>query len=127
VAAAAIVGPWVLGRAMPGQSPGHGLVIVLAVGAALWQCALLAHKTLEIAGRSRLMLRLIVLAAAATAALNTVLVPTIGVLGAATAFTLGAACYTLACLSVGPRMMREFAAAAYRDPAAWRPAEMGAK
>jgi O-antigen/teichoic acid export membrane protein len=117
LAASAIAGPWMLGKAMSGDGPNRGLVIVLATGAALWQFALLAHKGLEIAGRSVLMLRLIVLAAAVSAALSTVLVPAIGVLGAATAFTLGAACYTIACLLVGPRMLRGYVAAAHRDPA----------
>ncbi|NES15482.1 MULTISPECIES: lipopolysaccharide biosynthesis protein [Micromonospora] len=105
VAGAALLGPWVVDRLVPGQPPPRGLIIVLSLGAALWQFALMGHKKLEIAGRSRLMLGLLVAAVALTAGLEVVLVRLAGQTGAATALTVGAGCYTAACLLIGPRVL----------------------
>jgi O-antigen/teichoic acid export membrane protein len=116
VVGAAVVGPWVLGLLVPGNSLGRGAITLLAVGAALWQCALLAHKTLEIAGRSKLMLGVLLVAAVTTAGLDVLLVPFAGITGAAAAFALGAALYTGTCLVVGPPLLRRHAAVDERSP-----------
>ncbi|SCF28226.1 Membrane protein involved in the export of O-antigen and teichoic acid [Micromonospora viridifaciens] len=105
VAGAAALGPWAINRLVPGQPPPRSLIIVLSLGAALWQFALMAHKKLEIAGRSRLMLGLMIAAVALTAGLDVLLVTVAGQTGAAIAFMLGAACYTIACLLIGPRIL----------------------
>jgi O-antigen/teichoic acid export membrane protein len=111
VAATAFLGPWVLGILVPGRTPTPGSLILLAIGAALWQGALLAHKTLEIAGCSKLMLGLMVVAAVLTVSLDLALVPLAGVAGAAAAFVGGAACYVSACLLIGPGVIRRYVAA----------------
>lgn len=112
----AAVGPWILGAALSGPPPGTALVGVLAVGAALWQFALLAHKPLEIAERGPLMLRLIVVSVVVTAALDAVLVPAWGLPGAAAGFTAGAAAYTIACVRLGPRVLGAYALVSTRAP-----------
>ena len=101
VAGVALLGPWLLPRLIPVDSPGRGLLAVLAIGAALWQCALLTQKTLEMSGRSLLMLGLLLLAAAITVGLDVVLVPAAGPAGAAAAFATGAACYVVGCGVMG--------------------------
>jgi O-antigen/teichoic acid export membrane protein len=114
VVATTFLGPRVLRILVPGPTLGRGPLVLLAVGAALWQCALLAHKTLEIAGRSKLMFGLMFVAAALTVVLDLALVPLAGPTGAAAAFAGGAACYAGACLLIGPGVLRRYAAAERR-------------
>ena len=105
VAGVTVLGPWLLPRLVPGSNPGRGLLLMLAVGAALWQCALLTQKPLEMSGRSRPMLCLLLLAAAVTVGLDAAIVPVLGASGAAVAFASGAACYTAGCAVMGGRDM----------------------
>jgi Na+-driven multidrug efflux pump len=68
---------------------------------------LLAQKVLEMSGRSRLMMTLMILAAAVTVALDAALVPVMGPNGAAFALASGAAFYTFGCLRWGRRVLRD--------------------
>ncbi len=106
VAAMMLAGPWIFGIAIGGAAPSRILLVLLTVGGAVWQYALLAHKPLEIAGRGRLMLTLLAGASTAAFLADLALVEIVGVEGAAAGFTLGAAVYTLACLTIGPKALR---------------------
>lgn len=101
----AVCGPWAVELLVPGTETTRLVMILIALGAGLWQCALLAHKTLEMADRSKLMLGLMLLAVVVTLAADILLVPLFGLAGAAGAFALGALCYTATCLLAGLRTL----------------------
>lgn len=101
--ATAVLGPWAADLLVPGTGATRLVMILIALGAGLWQCALLAHKTLEMTDRSRFMLGLMLLAVVVTLVADLLLVPPFGLAGAAGAFALGALCYTATCLLAGAR------------------------
>lgn len=67
--------------------------VIILVGAGAWQLALVAHKPLEAAGRSRTMLVLLAGCSVGTVALDLALVGRWGEMGVAAAFASGALAY----------------------------------
>ena len=86
----------------PGADPSFTTVVLpLLIGGFLWQFALLAHKPLELAGRTRWMLALASLALTVHVAANYFLLPIFGVVVAAYALVASGATYALLSLLMG--------------------------
>jgi O-antigen/teichoic acid export membrane protein len=117
LAGVAAAGPALLHLVIPGPPPSRALLVLLTLGAGLWQLGLLAHKPFEVANRNGTMLGLAVLAASLTLGLNLILVPVLGTLGAGAALACGACAYTALALRGGSRLL---ATAERADR--WRPA-----
>lgn len=83
---------------LPAFDPDYSsLVLPLAAGGVIWQAALLAHKPLEMAGRTRAMLAAMILTVGLKAGANCWLLPLWGAQGAAYATLLAGSCYCLMC------------------------------
>jgi len=80
------------------------LVLPLSAGGFVWQAAMLLHKPLELAQKTHLMLGAIVAAVLLKAVGNCVLLPGLGVLGAALATLLSGLSYCALCLWLGRRL-----------------------
>jgi O-antigen/teichoic acid export membrane protein len=73
------------------------MVLPLAAGGVIWQAALLAHKPLEMVGRTRAMLVAMILTVGLKAGMTFWLLPLWGAQGAAYATLLAGSCYCLIC------------------------------
>jgi O-antigen/teichoic acid export membrane protein len=96
------LGPWLVQRLLS-QSVSGDLLVVIGLGAGLWQLALLVQKPLELAQRTALMACLMLLALLLEAALLWVLVPQHGVWAVAWANAGVALAYIAACGAAGWR------------------------
>lgn len=83
------------------DEPDRGILFLIALGAALWQLALLAHKPLELANRTLIMTWLIATAGAISAGGSALLVREVGLLGIAAGFSFGSCFYVVAVLVAG--------------------------
>jgi O-antigen/teichoic acid export membrane protein len=72
---------------------GHTIIPFVVGGVAVWGLAMIGHKGLEIAEKTRTMLLLVIVAAAANIALNFILIPKYGYNGAAFATCLSYTVY----------------------------------
>lgn len=89
---------FVVRLSLPAFDPDYSsLVLPLAAGGVIWQAALLAHKPLEMAGRTRAMLAAMILTVGVKAGANYWLLPLWGAQGAAYATLLAGLCYCLIC------------------------------
>jgi O-antigen/teichoic acid export membrane protein len=79
------------------------LVLPLAVGGFVWQAAMLVHKPLELAKKTRHMLVAMIAAVGIKLAANWLLLPTLGALGAALATLVAGIGYCLLCLQFNRR------------------------
>lgn len=77
----------------------------LTVGAAAWQLALLVHKPLEAAGRTGVMLLVLLLSLAVTAILDALLVGPLAETGVAFSFTAGALTYIVTIAALNLRLV----------------------
>ncbi len=107
----AVVGSWALSLLLGGAVPSPSVFIPLAIGAALWQIALQAHKPLEMMDRTGVMTVVLLCVCALTMGALSVFVPLYQTQAAATIFACGAALYVAASIWLGRRatkkMMRE--------------------
>lgn len=108
VLAALLIGPLLVGLVLGHQTVSRGTLVALAAGAALWQYALMAHKPLEMARRTRSMLVFSAVGLSVEVAVSVVLVQSLGPLGVALGLTAGALAY-LACVFAGTRRARKTA------------------
>jgi len=74
-----------------------GILVMIALGGGLWQIALLAHKPLEIANKTKLMVIGLLLALIVNIVLQVSLLKTLGVLATAIALVLSAFTYITFC------------------------------
>ncbi len=98
-----LVGTRLIDLLLDVESPSRSTLAGLLVGGAAWQIGLLAHKPLEIARRTRMMLGLLVAASAVALVPMPFLAARYGPPGVAWAMAAGACCYVLAAWSVGRR------------------------
>lgn len=96
-----LVGPWAIGSVLAVERPRADVVAALVAGAGLWQVGLMSHKPLEMADRTRTLLRVIGLVTIGSVICNFVLVPILGIAAPAYVFALGAALYVAATLKLG--------------------------
>lgn len=91
---AALVGPQVIALfGLP--EPDRLVILMLVTGAGLWQYALLAHKRLEMAGRTLAMMWCLALALLIEVVWSAALVPLAGARGAAAGVLIGTTSYLL--------------------------------
>ena len=91
-------------------------VVPLVIGGFLWQFALLAHKPLEVAGRTGLMLAFAVVALGVNVAMNYTLMPRYGVVVAAYALVGSGGAYTLLAFAAGGSLRPRTGAVAAAEP-----------
>lgn len=95
-----------------------GLVWPVAAGAVAWQVAMVGHKPLELLERTGLMVVLVAVALAANVAGNLILLPRVGLVGAAWSTLLGGLLYLMGVLGAtrGAQMGVTQGAAERKDP-----------
>ncbi|WP_336628844.1 MULTISPECIES: lipopolysaccharide biosynthesis protein [unclassified Microbacterium] len=103
VAGLAVVSTWALSLLLDGVAPSPAVFLPLAIGAALWQIALQAHKPLEMMNRTGTMTAMLLCVCALTIGALTVFVPLYQTRAAATIFACGAALYVAASIWLGQR------------------------
>jgi O-antigen/teichoic acid export membrane protein len=91
--------PYIILRFFPSSSTVvNELILPVALGGALWQIALMAHKPLEMMGRTRLMLVLILCALVSSFVLNYWGLPRYGVVFAGYSYVCSSLFYIVGCL-----------------------------
>ncbi|MFD4422563.1 lipopolysaccharide biosynthesis protein [Agromyces sp. NPDC058484] len=101
---AATGGTWIVELVLGFQVQDGALVPALAAGAALWQVALLAHKSLEIKNRTLVMAVILGAVTAVSIFANVILVPRIGMLAPPIVLIMSATMYIVAVRILGSRL-----------------------
>lgn len=89
------------------EGPGLPVVLVLFLSAGLWQLAQVSHKRLEIAGKTVLMLLLVLMSFTLSVVSQVLLAEPYGPLGLAIGLSVGSVSYCLATWAIGTRISKE--------------------
>jgi O-antigen/teichoic acid export membrane protein len=100
VAAVVVMGPGVVPVLLNEDSLGRGTLAVLALGAAMWQYALLAHKPYELRHETSTIMWFAIVALAVEVVVSSLTVHALGSLGVATGL-LSSALFYLTCVGLG--------------------------
>jgi hypothetical protein len=95
VGVAILVGPFLVVNIIGVKSVGLIAISLMTASGTLWQYGQMAHKIHELAGATRMLLVLICLAWGLELVVALILVPSLGIIGAATAAALGPAVYVM--------------------------------